>query len=133
MFLKMDVFSVLAGMGVGTYWVVMAFVAAIVIHQVSCAKYDKPMRRLSRAMRAVAQGDFTVSVPNIDVISTIGAGDSAVAGFIYGYSQGYETKKTLAYAVAFGTSACMQSGTQPPRREDVLMLNHEVEISVLKI
>ena len=62
LFLKMDVFSVLAGMGVGTYWIGMAFVAAIVIHQVSCAKYDKPMRRLSRAMRAVAQGDFTVSV-----------------------------------------------------------------------
>lgn len=62
LFLKMDVFSILAGMGVGTYWVGMAFVAAIVIHQVSCAKYDKPMRRLSRAMRAVAQGDFSVRV-----------------------------------------------------------------------
>lgn len=62
MFLKMDVFSVLAGMGVGTYWIGTAFIAAIVIHQVSCAKYDKPMRRLSRAMRLVAQGDFTVSV-----------------------------------------------------------------------
>ena len=61
-FLKLDVFIVLASMGVGTYWVGMAFVAAIAIHQVSCAKFDKPMRRLSRAMRAVAQGDFTVSV-----------------------------------------------------------------------
>ena len=61
-FLKMEVFSVLTSMGVGTYWVAMAVVAAIIIHQVSCAKYDKPMRRLSRAMRAVAQGDFTVSV-----------------------------------------------------------------------
>jgi len=62
LFLKMEFFSVLASMGVGTYWVGMSFVAAIVIHQVSCAKYDKPMRRLSRAMRAVAQGNFTVSV-----------------------------------------------------------------------
>ena len=62
LFLKMDVFSILAGMGVGTYWVGMAFIAAVIIHQVSCAKFDKPMRRLSRAMRAVAQGDFTVSV-----------------------------------------------------------------------
>ena len=61
-FLNMEVFSILASMGVGTYWVGMAFVAAIVIHQVSCAKFDKPMRRLSRAMRAVAQGDFTVTV-----------------------------------------------------------------------
>lgn len=62
LFLKTEVFSVLASMGVGTYWIGMAFVAAIVIHQVSCAKFDKPMRRLSRAMRAVAQGDFTVLV-----------------------------------------------------------------------
>ncbi len=61
-FLKTEVFSLLASMGVGTYWVGMALVAAIVIHQVSCATFDKPMRRLSRAMRAVAQGDFTVSV-----------------------------------------------------------------------
>ena len=61
-FLNMEVFSILASMGVGTYWVGMAFVAAIIIHQVSCAKFDKPMRRLSRAMRAVAQGDFTVTV-----------------------------------------------------------------------
>ena len=61
-FLKMEVFSILAGMGVGTYWAGMALIAAIVIHQVSCAKFDKPMRRLSRAMRTVAQGDFSVSV-----------------------------------------------------------------------
>jgi len=61
-FLKMEVFSILASMGVGTYWIGMALIATIVIHQVSCAKFDKPMRRLSRAMRKVAQGDFTVSV-----------------------------------------------------------------------
>ena len=40
LFLKMEVFSLLASMGVGTYWVGMACVAAIVIHQVSCAKFD---------------------------------------------------------------------------------------------
>jgi len=61
-FLNMEVFSILASMGVGTYWIGMALIAAIVIHQVSCHKFDKPMRRLSRAMRAVAQGDFSVSV-----------------------------------------------------------------------
>ncbi|MBR5560920.1 MAG: HAMP domain-containing histidine kinase [Clostridia bacterium] len=61
-FLKMEVLSILAGMGVGTYWAGMALIAAIVLHQVSCAKFDKPMRRLSRAMRTVAQGDFSVSV-----------------------------------------------------------------------
>ena len=61
-FLKMEVFSVLASMGVGTYWIGMAVVAAIILHQVSCKKFDKPMRRLSQAMKAVAEGDFSVSI-----------------------------------------------------------------------
>lgn len=60
--LKMEVISVLASMGVGTYWVGMAVVAAVILHQVSCKKFDKPMRRLSQAMKAVAEGDFSVSV-----------------------------------------------------------------------
>jgi len=60
--LKLEVISVLASMGVGTYWVGMAVVAAIILHQVSCKKFDKPMRRLSQAMKAVAEGDFSVEV-----------------------------------------------------------------------
>lgn len=65
MLLNMQVFSVLASMGVGFYWVGMAFIAAIILHQVSCAKFDRPMRRLSRAMKAVAEGDFSVEVKPI--------------------------------------------------------------------
>ena len=60
--LKLEVISVLVSMGVGTYWVGMAVVAAIILHQVSCKKFDKPMRRLSQAMKAVAEGDFSVSL-----------------------------------------------------------------------
>ena len=60
--LKLEVFSVLASMGVGTYWIAMAVIAAIILHQVSCSKFNRPMRRLSRAMKAVAEGDFSVSV-----------------------------------------------------------------------
>ena len=52
--LKTKVFSVLVSMGVGTYWIAMAVFAAIILHQVSCTKFDRPMRRLSRAMKAVA-------------------------------------------------------------------------------
>lgn len=61
-FLNMEVFSILASMGVGSYWILMALLAAMVIYLFSCAKFDRPMRRLSRAMRAVAEGNFTVRV-----------------------------------------------------------------------
>ena len=39
-YLKMEVLSILAGMGVGTYWAGMALIAAIVIHQVSCRTHS---------------------------------------------------------------------------------------------
>ena len=60
--LKMQVFSVVASMGVGSYWVAMAFLAAIVLHLYTCRRFDRPMRALSRAMRRVTEGDFTVRV-----------------------------------------------------------------------
>ena len=63
--LNMEVFSIVASMGVGSYWVGMALLAAVVIHLFSCVKFDRPMRTLSRAMRSVAEGDFSVRVKPI--------------------------------------------------------------------
>ncbi|MBP3656424.1 MAG: HAMP domain-containing histidine kinase [Clostridia bacterium] len=60
--IKLEVIHIVLSMGVGSYWLVMAIVAAAVIHQVSCMKFDKPMRKLSRAMRKVAGGDFSVQL-----------------------------------------------------------------------
>lgn len=60
--LKMQVFSVVASMGVGSYWVAMALLAAIVLHLYTCRRFDRPMRTLSRAMRQVTEGDFSVRV-----------------------------------------------------------------------
>ncbi len=60
--LKTEVFSILASMGVGAYWVLMALLAAVILHQFTCAKFDRPMRILSRAMRAVSGGDYSVRV-----------------------------------------------------------------------
>ena len=60
--LKMQVFSVVASMGVGSYWVAMAFLAAIVLHLYTCRRFDRPMRALSRAMRQVTKNDFIANV-----------------------------------------------------------------------
>ena len=57
--------------------------------------------------------------PAIDAVSTIGAGDSALAGFIAAAKRGESADGCLKTAVAYGTAACLSAGTLPPRREDL--------------
>ena len=56
--LKMQVFSVVASMGVGSYWVAMAFLAALILHLYTCRRFDRPMRALSRAMPFHSENKF---------------------------------------------------------------------------
>ncbi len=44
-----------------------------------------------------------------NVVSTVGAGDSMVAGLIYGFSQGWDKARTLAFASATSALAVSQS------------------------
>ena len=64
--------------------------------------------------------------PTVDVRSTIGAGDSSVAGFIYGLSHGFDLKKCLIHAVAAGTAATLQEGSALAEREDIINLVHQI-------
>lgn len=66
----------------------------------------------------------------VEVKSSVGAGDSMLAGFIYGISkQNYTINKALAYATACGALAVSQEGTQTFAKEDVEKLVEKVEIS----
>lgn len=67
-------------------------------------------------------GQYTAIPPKVEAINTIGAGDSAVAGFIYGLVSGKTPPQALACAVAAGTTAISQSGTALCRLDDFLSL-----------
>lgn len=58
------------------------------------------------------KGDTEIQVPGlkVDVEDTIGAGDSFDAGFLYGYLNGWELKKTLALAVVCGSLSTRAAG-----------------------
>ena len=62
---------------------------------------------------------FSVKAPKIKVISTIGAGDSAIAGFVAGCDRGYSKKDRVSLSVASGSAACLSEGTNPPKKEDI--------------
>ena len=62
---------------------------------------------------------YIATCPIIDAISTIGAGDSTIAGFLAGFYAGENTIGCLKTAVSFGTAACLTAGTLPPQKEDI--------------
>jgi len=61
---------------------------------------------------------YLASPPDVDEVNTIGAGDSAVAGFVYGLSSKKPLKECLAYAVAASTATTLRRGTALCRRKD---------------
>lgn len=61
---------------------------------------------------------FTPSA-STTVVSTVGAGDSASAGYLIGRALGEEPPARLARAAAYGTRAVALPGTTIPRPEDV--------------
>ncbi len=72
------------------------------------------------AVLACADGYFTVPAPKINPLSTIGAGDSSLAGFIAAFAAGKSAQGCLRSAVAVGSAACLTPGTQPPRKADAV-------------
>lgn len=75
----------------------------------------------------VASGHtFLARPPKITPLSTVGAGDSAIAGFLYAASEGLPAIDCLRTAVAFGTAACLTEGTNPPKKEDVAKILPDV-------
>lgn len=71
---------------------------------------------------------FRAIPPRIQPVSTIGAGDSAIAGFIAAAQQGLLPEECLQWATAYGTAACLTEGSQPPRWTDVRSILTNVEI-----
>jgi 6-phosphofructokinase 2 len=69
--------------------------------------------------------------PAVDVKSTVGAGDSSVAGFISGLARGKELKECVTYAAAAGTATTLRQGTALCQKEDFQRLVSQVKLNVL--
>lgn len=71
------------------------------------------------AFMASKEGVYHVPAPSVNKKSTVGAGDSMVAGITYSLSQGKSLFQSLKYGVACGTAATMNSGTELFKKNDV--------------
>ena len=74
---------------------------------------------------------WIASPPAVTVENTIGAGDSAVAGFIYGLTQGQQLKDALAFAVAAGTATTLKPGTALCQKDIFLELIPQIKLTAI--
>ena len=78
------------------------------------------------AMLITKDSEFTVKPPAVDKRSTVGAGDSMVAGIVLQLSRGKTIEEAFLYGVASGTAATMNVGTELCHKKDADQLYAEL-------
>lgn len=57
-------------------------------------------------------GEHTVKAAKVEMKSTVGAGDTSIAGFLYAKQQGMDDENALKFAAACGSASVQLEGTQ---------------------
>jgi 6-phosphofructokinase 2 len=82
----------------------------------------------------IAKDDYIhIPSPVVTVKSTVGAGDSMVAGIVYGLSNNWNWQDIIGYGVACGSAATLNEGTQLCKKEDVERLYAEIRAGDIQI
>ena len=71
------------------------------------------------AFLASESGIFYQNTPSVKVKSTIGAGDSMVAGLVYAIEQGMSSQDILKWGVVCGVATTMTGGTNLATKENI--------------
>ena len=77
------------------------------------------------ALLVTAQECERFAAVPVEARSTVGAGDSMLAGIVFGLTQGLRVREAVQFGIAAGAAALLGSGTQLCRRVDVERLYEE--------
>lgn len=71
------------------------------------------------AMFVDGHGAWFGTAPRVRVASTVGAGDSALAGYLVALTAGHSPEDCLRRSIQYGAAAASLPGTQPPNPHDL--------------
>lgn len=71
------------------------------------------------ALLVSADGAIIAEPPRVRVLSTVGAGDCTLAGFLAARTGGLDDAAALAQAIRWGTAAVALPGTRMPTPDDL--------------
>ncbi len=80
---------------------------------------------------ASKEGTFRAHVPKIDAVNTVGCGDSMIAGFALGFSEGLPIEESLKKASAISAAAALRKETGFFVKEDMERILPQIEITRL--
>ena len=81
------------------------------------------------AMLITKEDTIPIMPPAVEVQSTVGAGDSMVAGIVFALSRGKNIETSVQYGVACGTATTLNGGTELCHVEDVERLFDQIRLS----
>lgn len=76
------------------------------------------------------EGAFVAKPPACKPVSTIGAGDSSIAGFVAAAKEKKGGADCLKNAMAYGNAACFTEGTRPPEPQKVKEVLEQIEFEI---
>ncbi|MFK5950064.1 MAG: 1-phosphofructokinase family hexose kinase [Methylococcales bacterium] len=85
------------------------------------------------ALLATEDNSYYCNSPKIKVHSTVGAGDSIVAGLAYAFTENQSPQQALKFAVACGAGTATQKGTQLFDIKELENLAQQITITTLDI
>ncbi len=71
-------------------------------------------------------------VPEMTVRSTVGSGDSTLAGFAFAGHQGLDPAESLRLAAACGAANCLAEGPGRARADDIARLKEEIQAEIVQ-
>lgn len=85
------------------------------------------------ALLVSKDGIYQGKPPKIQVVNTVGCGDSMVAAFAVGFERGYSPLESLKYAVSVSAANAVTASTGSFKKEDADKIFKEVEIIKIEI
>jgi 1-phosphofructokinase len=79
-----------------------------------------------------ASGAWLANPPHCDVISTVGAGDSMVAGLVYGLLMSQTSEHTLRLATAISALSVSQPDVGIKDRSQIAQMMTKIELTPIK-
>ena len=79
------------------------------------------------ALLTTREGIWRIPALPIEPASVVGAGDSFLGAMTWGLAEGHSVETAFRYAMAAGSAALLQSGTELCHGADIKRLFHEVE------